>query len=403
MCHQSSLELYLDLGLTPLADEFRAPDKAASLAQVTYPLEVVLCADCGLSQLSTVVAPEVLYQNDYPYESSTTAEGREHFARFARSVVADYSVLPHELAVDVGSNVGVLVRGFLDTGVRGIGVEPAPNIAQIARDSGIETIGEFFSTHAARSVVSTHGKARIITATNVFAHVDDLDEFMTAVDSLLTPDGLLVIEAPHFLQLIQALEYDTIYHEHLSYLAVRPMLSFFRRHDFEIVDVVQVGIHGGSFRVFVGRPGHYPVSPRVEQVVRLENEDGICAFDRLSRFARAVAGHRVELMTLLYDLKRAGHSIAGVSAPAKGMTLLNYCGIGPNIVDFVTEKSPLKIGRVTPGGRIPVLPDTALRERGVEYGLLLAWNFADEIMRNLGWFKADGGRFIIPIPHPRVI
>lgn len=403
MCHRTSLEPYLNLGLTPLADEFRLAEKAGSLAQVSYPLEVVLCKDCGLSQLSTVVAPEVLYQNDYPYESSTTVAGRQHFARFARSVVTDYDLTPEELAIDVGSNVGVLVRGFLDAGIRGLGVEPAVNIARIATDNGVETISEFFSKDTAQSIVSSHGKARIITATNVFAHVDDLDEFMSAVDALLTPNGLLVVEAPHYLQLVRQLEYDTIYHEHLSYLAVTPLQPFFARTGFELVDVVQVGIHGGSFRLFVARPGHYRVSPRIAEVSNLEREERLHELERLQQFANEVAGHRIELMTLLYDLKRAGRSIAGVSAPAKGMTLVNYCGIGTGILDFVTEKSPLKIGRFTPGGRIPVLPDSALTERGVDYGLLLAWNFATEIMENLSGFRTAGGRFIIPIPHPTVM
>jgi hypothetical protein len=397
------LELYLDLGLTPLADEFRAREKAGSLAQVTYPLEVVLCTDCGLSQLSMVVAPEVLYQNDYPYESSTTSAGRKHFAAFAHTVVAEYGLRPDELAVDVGSNVGVLVRGFIDAGVRGLGIEPAPNIARIATDNGIDTINEFFSIDAASSVLSSHGKARVITATNVFAHVHDLDAFMHAADTMLTPDGLLIIEAPHFLELVQQLEYDTIYHEHLSYLAVKPLENFFRRHAFELIDVVQVGIHGGSFRLFVGRAGSYPISARVAETRHLETDEGICDLDRVRLFARAVADHRIELMTLLYDLKRQGRSIAGVSAPAKGMTLLNYCGIGPGILDFVTEKSTLKVGRFTPGGRIPVLPDSALTEQRVDYGLLLAWNFATEIMANLAGYKAAGGRFIIPIPHPEVV
>ncbi len=335
----------------PDADAAVSREKAASLAQVSYPLEVVLCTDCGLSQLSTVVAPEVLYQNDYPYESSTTAAGRQHFARFAREVVDDYSVRPNELAIDVGSNVGVLVRGFIDAGARGLGVEPAPNIARIAKDNGIETMCEFFSIETARSVVASHGKARIITATNVFAHVDDLDGFMSAVDTLLTPDGLLIIEAPHFLQLVQQLEYDTIYHEHLSYLAVEPLLGFFHRHGFELIDVVQEGIHGGSFRLFVARPGRYPTSPQVVDVHRLETEEGICTLDRLRHFSSAVAVHRIELM----------------------------------------------------GWPNPCPSDSALTERAVDYGLLLAWNFANEIMANLAGFKAAGGRFIIPIPHPTVI
>lgn len=402
MCHGSNLEVFLDLGLTPLADEFR-PAERIERGQVYFPLEVMTCLDCGQAQLTLVVAPEVLYQDDYPYESSTTAAGRTHFAGLARSVVADYRVGPEQLAIDIGSNVGVLVRGFLDAGVRGLGIEPAPNIAEIAAAQGIETVAEFFGPETAHAVRSSHGEARVLTATNVFAHVDDLDAFMEGVDVLLSRDGLLVIEAPHFLQLVRELEYDTIYHEHLTYLAVRPLVGFFRRTGFELIDVQQVGIHGGSCRLFVARPGVYDVSARVAETDAAEAAEGLYDPRRLHRFADDVARHRLELLTLLLRLKAEGKRIAGVSAPAKGMTLLNYCGIDRGILDFVTEKSMLKVGRFTPGGRIPVRPDSDLVERGIDFGLLLAWNFAEEIMTNLSAYRAAGGRFIVPIPSPRVV
>ncbi|HET8799441.1 MAG TPA: methyltransferase C-terminal domain-containing protein, partial [Thermoanaerobaculia bacterium] len=230
-----------------------------------------------------------------------------------------------------------------------------------------------------------------------------LDAFMEGVDTLLSADGILVIEAPYFVNLLDACEYDTIYHEHLSYLSIGPMRRFFERTGFELFDVVERDIHGGSIRVFVGRPGIHPVSASVAAAVEREVQTGAMDLDRLSAFAAEVARNRAELTTLLFELRRAGHRIAGIGAPAKGMTLLNYCRIGPETLDFVTEKAQLKIGRFTPGTHIPVLPDSELLRQKPQYGLLLAWNFAEEIMNNLKDYRAAGGRFIIPIPHPRIV
>jgi SAM-dependent methyltransferase len=402
MCGSSDLELFLDLGLTPPADEFRTREEAAA-PQVYYPLEVYLCMQCGLAQLGLVVRPEVLYQHDYPYESSTTQAGRTHFALFAKDVVARFGLGADDLAVDIGSNVGVLVQGFLDAGVRAVGVDPAPNIVEIARKNGIMTFCDFFGARAVASVVAEHGKAAVVTGTNVVAHIHDLDAMMLAVNDLLTPNGAFIVEAPHFLRLINSLEYDTIYHEHLSYLSAKPLVNFFRKHGLEVIDIVQMGIHGGSFRVFVARKGSWPVMSSVDQMVREEENASIHRLPTVKAFAAAVDQHRSKLVSLLLELRGAGKRLAGISAPAKGMTLLNYCNIGPSILEFVTEKTSLKIGRFTPGGRIPVLPDAALRERHVDYGLLLAWNFAEEIMANLKSYREHGGRFIVPIPTPRVV
>jgi len=402
MCQSPDLERYLDLGLTPLADEFRTREQAAA-PQVVYPLEVYLCVRCGLSQLGLLVAPELLYQQDYPYESSTTQAGRRHFTAFAHSVAQRFGLGANDLAVDIGSNVGVLVKGFLDAGVRGLGVDPAPNIVERARAQGIDTICDFFGPATADTILAQYGPAAVITGTNVFAHIHDLDPFMDAVSRLLSPHGVFIIEAPHFLQLVRNLEYDTIYHEHVSYLSIKPMTAFFQRHGLEVFDVVHADIHGGSIRVFVGRQGRWPVMTNVEAIMGEEQAAELHDLTALRRFADQVAKHRQALLALLLELRRGGKRIAGVSAPAKGMTLLNYCGIGPGLLEFVTEKSPLKIGRFTPGGRLPVYPDAALWERGMDYGLLLAWNFADEIMRNLSQFADRSGKFIIPIPSPRVV
>ncbi len=402
MCESDRLYQFLDLGLTPPADQFRRQEQLNE-PEVHYPLQVHMCEDCGLAQLGFEVPPDVLYRNEYPYEASTTQAGRDHWARFARTVVHRLGLLPDSLVVDVGSNVGVLLSAFRDAGMRVQGVDPAPNIAEIARARGIDTICDFFGAPAAERIVQDKGRAAVMTATNVFAHVHDLMGFMKGIQALLAEDGVFIVEAPYFANLIAYTEYDTIYHEHLAYLSVHPLVAFFKRFGMEVFDIQQVEIHGGSFRVFTGRRGHRPASAEVSRLLAQETETGLHMRPMLDGFARAVQQNRRELVWLLHRLKAEGKSIAGVSAPAKGMTLLNYCKIDGQILDFVTEKSTLKIGRFTPGSHIPVVPDSALLEEHPDYALLLAWNFAEEIMRNLDDFRRTGGRFIIPIPTPRIV
>jgi hypothetical protein len=401
-CRGNKLTRFLDLGFTPPADSFL--DKEQIRAPETYyPLEVMICEECALAQLSYVVPPEILYQHDYPYEASVTETGRLHWAEFAKSVKERLHLTSEDLAVDIGSNVGVLLQAFKEQGIRTIGVEPASNIALIAEKRGIETINEFFCIEVARQIVEKKGQASVITATNVFAHVDDLDSFMEAISILLGPRGVFIIEAPYFVNLIDKLEYDTIYHEHLSYLSVKPLVMFFGRLGMEVIDVEQRDIHGGSFRVHVSRAGNLPVSRTVNDLLKMEQERGVQTLAVLDEFSQAVRRNRKELTWLLWSLKREGKRIAVASAPAKGMTLLNYCRLGTETFEFATEKSALKIGLLTPGSHIPVVPDDELLRRMPDYALLLAWNFADEIMSNLAEYRAKGGKFIIPIPVPRIV
>lgn len=402
MCKSEELAQFLDLGFTPPADQFLRKEQLRD-PEVHYPLGAMICRECGLAQLSHVVSPEVLYRHDYPYESSLTSTGQQHWTEFARTVVERLALGSDDLVVDVGSNVGVLLEAFSASGTRILGVDPASNIVRIAERRGIETLNEFFSVDVAQEILDTKGHATVITGTNVFAHVDDLDSFMAAVDLLLNDRGVLIIEAPYFVNLVNHLEYDTIYHEHLSYLSVKPLVRFFARFGMEVVDVEQRDIHGGSFRVYVARANRMPISPVVAELARQEEEMGIHTLPVLSKFAHAVNENRRELTWLLHTLKREGKKVVAVSAPAKGMTLLNFCRIGPETLDFVTEKSTLKIGRFTPGMHIPVVPDSALLEEKPDYALLLAWNFASEIMQNLQAYRDSGGKFILPIPHARII
>jgi len=402
MCKSVNLTKFLDLGFTPPADQFLREEQLKEPA-ICYPLEVMVCADCGLAHLSYVVSPEILYRHDYPYESSITETGRRHWSEFAKAIVERLQLDSKDLVVDVGSNVGVLLAAFKSHGTRILGVDPAANIARIAEKRGLETLVEFFSPKVADRIVSEKGQATVITATNVFAHVDDLGSFIHAVDILLTERGVFIIEAPYFVNLVKNLEYDTIYHEHLSYLSVKPLVRLFDRFGMEIFDIQQRDIHGGSFRVFVARRGQQPVAPVMDELLKIEKEMGVHNLETLLEFAASVEQNRQDLIWLLRRLKHEGKRIVGVSAPAKGMTLLNYCNIGTETLDFLTEKSLLKIGRYSPGKHIPVVSDNELIRQKPDYALLLAWNFATEIMNNLKAYHEAGGRFIIPIPTPRIV
>jgi len=402
LCNSTELHTFLDLGFTPPADSFLRREQLHE-PEIYYPLQVMLCESCGFIQLSHTVSPEVLYRHDYPYESSITKSGQQHWSEFAQTVTRRFSLNSSDLVIDIGSNVGVLLGAFRDNGCRILGVDPASNIVRLAEKNDIETVNEFFSVEVARNIVAEKGQASIITGTNVFAHVNDLAGFMQAADSVLNDRGVLIIEAPYFVNLLKHLEYDTIYHEHLSYLSVKPLIPFFAKFGMEIFDVEERDIHGGSFRVYVARNGTQPVAGVVAAMLAAEETAGIYDRTVLEDFAAAVAANRQELLWLLRNLKHEGKKIAAVSAPAKGMTLLNYCHIGTETVDYVTEKSTLKIGRFTPGMHIPVYSDAQLLEDMPDYALLLAWNFADEIMANLESYRKNGGKFIIPIPTPRIV
>jgi SAM-dependent methyltransferase len=394
--------MFLDLGFMPPADQFRRKDQMKE-QEIHYPLEVCMCDDCGLAQLTYVVSPEILYRNDYPYESSTTKTGHTHWKSFATAVVTKFALGVQDLIVDIGSNVGVLLEAFKNNGVTVQGVDPAANIVMLAQKRGIDTVCDFFNNEAVDKILNTKGKASVITGTNVFAHINDLHLLMLNIKRLLKVKGVFIFEAPYFVNLIKTIQYDTIYHEHLSYLAVKPLVGFFAQHNMEIIDIEFADIHGGSFRVYISEKGNYPVSDIINKLLDEEIAMGLYSHSVLDDFSDNVKKNRAELIWLLHSLKRAGKTIVGVSAPAKGMTLLNYCRIGNDWLDVVSEKSTLKIDRYTPGMHIPVVSDNYLLENKPDFALLLAWNFAEEIMENLSEYRKYGGKFIIPIPMPKIV
>lgn len=400
--HPLSDDIILDLGHQSPSDEFIWPELLKD-PHIRYPLQLQMCEVCGHHQLSYHVDPSILYQNDYPYEQSTTETGRKHYHLMAATLTDRLSAPADSLAVDIGSNVGVLLEGFRIKGLRVLGVDPAQNMAEKANERGIPTIADFFSSDIARRIRAEHGPAQVVTGTNVFAHLHHPGDVVDGVKELLGETGALVFESPHALDLVRDLEYDTIYHEHLGYMSVKPVQKFFEAHGLELFDLEKTKIHGGSMRYFAGHPGAHPISPNVEAVLQEEELNGLYDREALRGFAKKVSDHRQELMNLLTDLRKQGKRIVGVSAPAKGSTLLSYCHLHSDILDYITEKAQIKVGRLTPGSHIPVVADERLLEDQPDYALILAWNFSEEIMKNLQVYHDRGGRFIIPIPRPRIV
>jgi len=336
---------------------------------------------------------------NYLYVSGTSDTIPAHFAAYAKDV-AERFVPKDGLVVEIGSNDGTLLRAFDRGAVRVLGVEPARNIAAMANAAGIPTLDEFFGEAIAGEIATKHGRASAIIGNNVVAHIDDLHGLMNGVTALLEGRGVFVAELPYLVDLLEKTAYDTIYHEHLSYFSVRSVEDLASRHGLRLVDVRRVGVHGGSIRVFISRDGE--PSPEVTKLLALEEKSGLRAGRPLGAFVEAVERQRQDLTRVLAEIRASRH-IAGYGAPAKGNTLLNYCGIDRSVLDFIVDRSPLKHGLLTPGTHIPVEPPERLAVSDIRDTLLLAWNFAEEILRQQTAYRSRGGRFIVPIPTPIVV
>jgi SAM-dependent methyltransferase len=401
-CGSRELRRFLELGPQPLANAFlRAADEFPG--ERRYPLDVYFCPTCSLVQLMDVIDPSVLFRN-YIYVTSTSDTIAEHNERYAATVVELLQLGSEGLVVEVASNDGSLLRRFRGRGVRTLGVEPATNIAEMARAAGIDTVSEFFNFETARKLREERGPADAVIGNNVFAHVDDPQDFLRGAKHLLRDRGLVIIEVPYLGELLDRLEYDTVYHEHICYFSITALLALCNAAGLSIVRIDHVPVHGGSIRMYAGRKERHPDhDSEVLRAAEAEVAQGMTSFERFQRFASEVEETRRALLALLRELEGAGRSLAAYGAPAKGNTLLNYCRIGTELVPYTVDKSPLKVDLYTPGMHLPVLPVQTLLEKQPDYLLILAWNFAEEIMRQQQEYAARGGRFIIPLPHPRVV
>lgn len=401
-CAEERLRPFISLGPTPLANSFlRSPSEFET--ETFFPLDVYFCEGCSLVQLADVVDPKILFGN-YIYVTGTASTIVSHNREYARTVVDFVGLDGDDLVVEVASNNGSLLACFIDLGVKVLGVEPAENIAAMANADGIETVNRFFNSAAAREIRNAYGTARAVIGNNVLAHVDDPVDFLTGCRSLLTDDGLVMIEVPYLEEFVKLGEFDTVYHEHLCYFSITSLMRLCDAAGLSIVRIQKVPVHGGSIRIYAAKKTKLPThADSVIEKARKERESGLTAAETFSRFAEKARSTRDTLRSLLMGLKAEGKSVAAYGAPAKGNTLLNYCGIDSGLLDFAVDKNPMKVGLYTPGSHIPILPVSTVMERQPDYLLILAWNFADEIMRQQSEFRNRGGKFIIPIPEPRIV
>jgi len=401
VCRAARVEPFLDLGTTALANKFLRTEELAR-PEPRFPLIVGFCHGCGHVQLTEAVPPGAMFE-DYLYVSSASDTLRAHLYELSDAVVERFPLGAGDLVIDVGCNDGTLLSGFRRYGVRTLGVDPAKNLAALAEDSGIERVVDFFSAASARRIVDRWGPATIITATNTFPHIPDLHDFMRGIQTALAPGGAFVIEAHYLLDMLEQCAFDTIYHEHVSYWALRPMMHLFAAHGLRATYVERLPIHHGQLRVFVQRAGEGVIDPGVAEMLEAERLLGVGEMETYRLFAEQTQRIRADLRRTLAALRGQGKRVVGYGAPAKGNTLLDFLELGSDVIDYIADRSPLKQGLFTPGTHIPVVsPDRLLAEQP-EYVLLLAWNFAEEIMRQLAPYRERGGRFILPVPEVRIV
>ena len=394
---------FADLGMTPLSNRFIAPDQASAM-EPFYPLHAYVCSACRLVQLEEFATPQHIF-DDYIYFSSYSESWLRHAEAYAEAMTQRLGLGTDTLVVEIASNDGYLLQYFKPLGIPVLGVEPAANVAAAAAGKGIPTEVAFFGVATATRLRGEGIAPDLMVANNVLAHVPDINDFVRGFAILLRPEGVVTVEFPHLLRLMQGAQFDTIYHEHFSYLSLHVVQRIFARHGLRVFDVEQLATHGGSLRVFACHASgtRHGETPSLARVLAEEVVGGLEGDDAYRRFARQVVEAKLSLLRFLIDARAQGKLVAAYGAPAKGNTLLNYCGIGPELIAFTVDRSPHKQGMLLPGTRIPVRAPEAILQARPDYVLILPWNLRDEITAQMAAVRDWGGRFVVPIPTTLVL
>ena len=399
VCKSKDLIQFLDLGIMPSAGGFLKKEDISK--EKLYPLNVYFCRNCGLVQILDIIPAKELFL-DYRYLSSATITLSKHFQDLAKKIKERYNLNKDSLVVEIGSNDGVFLKPMSDLSIKTLGFEPAKNIAKIAENKGLDIVNDFFTEENAKKAAEK-GKADIIVASNVFAHIDDLDDVMKGIKAILKGTGVFVFEVHYIVDLIEKIQYDTIYHEHLCYYSVKSLQHLMERFGMEIIDVERIPIHSGSIRVCAMNKDKEKIKDIVKELLELENDRGLHEKESYTKFSEEVKKKRKELITLLRRLKEQGKKIIGYGAAGRGTILLNYCKIDASILDYIVDISPERAGRFMPGMHIPIVTPNKIKEIKPDYALILAWSYTKEIMNKEKEFIEKGGKFIIPLPEVKIV
>jgi SAM-dependent methyltransferase len=393
---------FVDLGMSPLCETFLTADQLDGVEHF-YPLHVRICDGCLLVQLEDYVPADEIFR-EYAYFSAYSDSWVEHAREYAEAMIDRLGLDGDSLVVELASNDGYLLQHFVQRAVPALGIDPAANVAEAARERGVETIVDFFDTELARRLVADGRRADLIVANNVLAQVPALNDFVAGIEVLLAPAGVATIEVPHLARLIEGLQFDTIYHEHFSYFSLTTMVRLFSTHGLEVFDVEELPSHGGSLRVCLQRrDGPQPTGTHVARVLGEERAAGYDSVQGYRDFGPKVAETKWRLLELLIRLRREGAQVVGYGAPGKGNTLLNYCGIRGDLLDYTVDRNPYKHGRFLPGTHIPIHPPERIAETRPDYILILPWNLKKEIAAQLSYVREWGGQLVVPIPQPEVV
>jgi 2-polyprenyl-3-methyl-5-hydroxy-6-metoxy-1,4-benzoquinol methylase len=401
-CKAELRHTFVDLGMSPLCESYLRRDQLNQM-EAFYPLHVFVCDRCFLVQLQEYVNPDHIF-TEYAYFSSFSDSWLEHCRRYADQMIKRFALDAKSFVVEIASNDGYLLQYFAEKKVPVLGIEPAANVAKVAVDRGIPTLVQFFGTRLASELARDGKQADLLAGNNVLAQVPDLCDFVAGMKILLKPGGVLTLEFPHLLRLMESKQFDTIYHEHFSYFSFLTAEKIFEAHDLVLFDVEELTTHGGSLRIF-GRhkeDSSKPITSQVTKLRALEQAAGLAHLESYSSFAEMVKQTKRELLERLIEIKKAQKSIVAYGAPGKGNTLLNYCGIGTDFLDYAVDRNPYKQGKFTPGMHIPIYSPSKIGETRPDFLLILPWNLKDEIIQQMSEIREWGGKFIVPIPEATI-